>query len=428
MRFTRRIPLAAALLTSALPLALPGTARAAAFDAFAQGAKSAGMAGAFVAQADDPTTIHNNIAGLVFVEAFKASVGVGAQVQSEVLYQGLPPGRGQGTTGEQRDEAVFVPHAYLAMKLGKATKLGLGISQPFHFRSRWDDPDTYAGRDTATSSKVLSWDVTLGLSHKIGNSVGIGAGVVYRNSVLELERRYQGTSPITGLRQDFGSLASETDPSDGIGFTAGLLHKPSKKFSWGASYRSSIEIDYTGTGTLTQISTGNAQLDDLLRATLPFGQDLATTTTLELPDQARLGFAFGNGKSWLMELDIERIGWSTVQQLRFDFPSNPELTRTVPLRFEDTFNYRLGFQYSFPTGFQLRAGVALEESPQPDGTVGALLADGERTVAAFGVGLDWLQLALQWIEQEERLIVTQEEGLNGNYRASSWLVGLTINM
>lgn len=417
-----------ALLPAALALLCPGFAGAAAFEAFSEGAKSAGMAGAFVAQADDPSSIHGNIAGLVFVEAFKASIGVGAQVQSEVLYQGLPPGRGQGTTGEQRDEAVFVPHAALAMKLGKATKLGLGISQPFHFRSRWDDPDSYAGRESATSGKVQSWDVTLGISHKIGNTVGIGAGVIYRSSVLELDRRYQGTNPITGLRQDFGSLATETDPSDGVGFTAGLLHKPSKKFSWGASYRSSIEIDYVGTGTLTQIATGNAQLDDLLRATLPFGQELAATTSLELPDQARLGFAFGNGKSWLAELDLERIGWATVQQLRFEIPSRPELSRTLPLRFEDTFNYRLGFQYSFPTGFQLRAGVAFEESPQPDGTVGAFLADGDRTVAGFGVGLDWLQLALQWVEQQERRVATQEEGLNGNYRASSWLVGLTINM
>jgi long-chain fatty acid transport protein len=418
-------PLFAAAL---LALALPAMTEAAAFEAFGQGAKAAGMAGAFVAQADDPTSIHYNIAGLVFVDAFKASVGVAAQVQSEVLYQGLPPGKGQGTTGEQRDEAVFVPHAYLAMKLGKATKLGIGVSQPFSFRSRWDDPDGYAGRESATAAEVQTWDATVGVSHSIGKTFAVGAGVVYRSSVLELDRRYQGTNPISGLRQDFGALAISTDAGDGAGFTAGLLHKPSKKFSWGASYRSAIEIDYAGSGTLTQISTGNAQLDELLRTTLPFGQDLAVTTKLELPDQARLGFAFGNGKSWLLELDIERIGWATVQQLRFDFPSRPELSRTVPLDFEDTFNYRLGFQYSFPTGFQLRAGVAIEESPQPDETVGPFLADGERTVAGFGVGLDWLQLALQWVEQQERLVATQQEGLNGNYRASSWLFGLTVNM
>lgn len=419
------LALAAALV---LPASWPAAAGAAAFDAFAQGAKSAGMAGAFVAQADDPTTIHTNIAGLVFVDAFKASVGVAAQVQSEVLYQGLPPGPGQGTTGEQRDEAVFVPHAYLAMKLGKATKLGIGISQPFHFRSRWDDPDTYVGRATATAAKVEAYDLTVGISHKIGKSFGVGAGVIYRSAVLELDRRYQGTNPVSGLRQDFGSLATEMDPSDGVGFTAGLLHKPSKKFSWGLSYRSAIEIDYQGTGLLTQISTGNAQLDDLLRTSLPFDQDLAATTRLELPDQARLGFAFGNGKSWLAELDIERIGWSVVRELRFSYPSRPILDRTIPLEFDDTFNIRLGFQYTFPTGFQLRAGVAMEESPQPDATVGPLLADGDRTVAGFGIGLDWLQLALQWVEQEERLVSTQREGLNGNYRASSWLFGLTINM
>lgn len=422
-------PVAPALAALALTaLGWPAAAGAAAFDAFAQGAKSAGMAGAFVAQADDPTSIHNNIAGLVFVDAFKASIGVAAQVQSEVLYQGLPPGQGQGTAGSQRDEAVFVPHSYLALKLGKNTKAGIGISQPFHFRSRWDDPDAYAGRATATAAKVVAYDVTIGISHRIGGTFGVGAGVIYRSSVLELDRRFQGTDPSSGARLDFGSLATEMDPSDGVGFTAGLLHRPSKKFSWGASYRSAIEIDYQGAATLTQIATGNAQLDELLRTTQPFDQALTATATLELPDQARLGFAFGNGKSWLAELDIERIGWSVVRELRFSYPSRPLLDRTIPLEFADTFNYRLGFQYSFPTGFQLRGGVAFEESPQPDETVGPLLADGDRTVAGFGVGLDWLQLALQWVEQEERLVSTQREGLNGNYRASSWLFGLTINM
>jgi len=412
----------------ATTLAEPRDASAAAFEAFAQGAKAAGMAGAFVAQADDPTAIHYNIAGLVFVEAFKASIGLSAQAQTEVLYQGLPPGKGQGTTGEQRDQTVIVPHSYLAMKLGKKTKLGFGISQPFQFRSRFDNADTYAGRESATNSEVETWDVTLGLSRKVSPNFAIGAGVIYRSSTLGLDRRYQGTNPATGLRQDFGALAINTDAGDGIGFTAGMLFRPNKKFSWGASYRSSIRIDYVGVGLLTQISTGNSQLDSLLRTTLPFDQNLAVTTTLELPDQARIGFAFGNGKNWLVELDYERVGWSTIEALRFHIPGHADLDRTIPLRFVDASSFRLGFQYSLATGLQLRAGLAREESPQPDETVGAFLIDGDRTVAALGIGLDWLQLALQWVEQDERVITTQVEGLNGNYRASSWLFGMTINM
>jgi len=206
-------------------LALLGTAPAAAggFGFFPQGSKAMGLAGAFVAQADDPTAVFYNIGGLVLgPDDKKVATGVTTRVLNESLYQGLPPGIGAGTTGAQAEITSLQPHAYGVLKLGPNTKVGLGVTSPFLLDTEWNDPGDFAGRAITTTAELTTYDLIAGVSQRLGANFGIGVGIVYRGSELTHDRRLQRVDPATGGLVDVGSVAVDTDFSDGIGWTAGF--------------------------------------------------------------------------------------------------------------------------------------------------------------------------------------------------------------
>lgn len=421
--------LVAATLFLGLALAAPGFA--AGFDLFAQGAKAAGMAGAFVAQADDPTAVYYNPAGLAFKppppgKPKKAAIGLTAWTLNDGLYQGLAPGAGAGTTGDQTTSFKLLPHAFLAKPLGPGAVLGLGVYTPFFLNTEWASPGSFAGRFVSTRAQLATYDVAPTLGLRLSKTMAFGVGAIYRTSKISQNRRISLPDPSTGRPVDVASAAADSDFESGYGWSAGLLFRPSPRFSLGASYRSAITTDYKGVERLTQVPTGDSAFDALVKASLPLDEDLALISSLQLPDVARLGMAIGLTKSFLVELDAEKTGWSGIQSLAFTLPSEPDLDQTVELRFKDSMAYRMGLQWTAATGPQLRLGYALEQSPQPDATVGPLLADSDRAVYTAGIGLDWLNVAFAWIANDQRIVTTNVDGINGNWRSSSWLLSLTI--
>jgi long-chain fatty acid transport protein len=413
------------LLCFLLGPAVPA-ARAAGFELFDQGAQAAGLAGAFTAQANDPTAIFYNPGGLALLAKKKAvTAGVALSAFNQSLYQGLPPGLGTATTGEQKTPLAKLPHAFLTLPFGDRMVAGLGAFTSFRLHTEWAHPETYAGRFLATKSEIVAYDLAPTLSLAVTPKLGVGVGAIYRTSKLALSRRLSGENPFTGDAADIASLATDSDYEAAFGWSAGVLHRPSPRFSWGLCYRSAIKTDYVGTGRLTQIPTGNDQFDQLVRAGLPFDEDLAVSSAIEFPDQATLGIAWSPSRPILLELDVHRTGWSSFRAVALRFPSDPELDSVHRLDFEDSLSYRLGARYKLPTGPQLRVGYAYDRTPQPDETLGAFLADADRNVLTVGAGLDWLDVSFAWITYDQRIVATSAQGLNGNYRANAWTFTLS---
>lgn len=412
----------------ALSAFAPRSGFAAGFEFFEQGSKAKGMAGAFVAQADDPTAIFYNIGGLALADGKKAALGLTVNTLNESLYQGLSPGIGAGTAAEQDEYMALQPHVYLALPMGPSLKVGVGIYSPFFHDASWIDLGSFAGREISTGSELVVYDLNPSVAYALTPKLGVGFGLVYRTSELSQRRRVFADNPFTGEAQDVATVEVASDFSDGLGWNAGILHKLSDRFSWGFAYRSGFGIDYTGVGRLTQILTGNPQLDELFAATLPFDQDLATSSSIDFPESATFGVAYGLTKAILLEADVHWTGWSGIDRLLIDFPTLPLADQEIRLDFDDALSLRFGFQYTTATGTHFRAGFAIDETPQPDSTVGALIADGNRTLLAVGFGKDPLDVAFSWVDVEQRIITNQVDGLNGNYRSSAWMLGLTISL
>src|ERR1051326_2877654 len=102
----------AVLLAIALPLPLAAQG----IRSEEQSARAAGVAGAFVAQVDDPSAILYNPGALGLLKKKKGVVlGVTESELRPFQYQGLPPGAGAGTTGEQKTSLNPLPHAFLTL-------------------------------------------------------------------------------------------------------------------------------------------------------------------------------------------------------------------------------------------------------------------------------------------------------------------------
>lgn len=420
----RRAALAAVVVHAVLAAA----AAAGGFGLSEQGAKAAGMAGAFVAQADDGSALYYNVAGLALLpdrqRAKKITLGASGTQREESLYQGLPPGIGAGTTAAQDQPTVLAGHGYYVHPFGERVVAGLGVFSPFAWETDWL-PDGWAGRFVGVSSSLTTYDVNPAVAFRLTPRLALGVGASYRMSSIEVGRRLSLADPSGGGPVDVASLDADTDTEAAVGWNAGLLARFGR-LSWGLAYRSGMEVDYIGVGRATQIATGDDQLDELVAATFPLDQDLAMSTSLAFPEVAATGLAWRAGRHFVAEVDAEWTGWSEVEGLALAFPNDSQLDVAYPLAFEDTTSYRAGLEFTIPNGMHFRLGAGFEESPQPDSTVGPLLVDADRTVFAAGWGWDWLDVAFQWRDFEQRIVADQVDGLNGNYRNRGLQLVVTV--
>jgi long-chain fatty acid transport protein len=425
---SRRLGRSAAL-ASLLLLAGAAAGRAGGFAADQEGVKAMGMAGAFTAVADDPSCLYYNVGGMSLLKKGTIVLGASALYLQQSLYQGLPPGIGTGTTGEQAKVKEIPAHAYLILPFGTRAKVGFGVEQPFGLKTEWSEPLAFPGRFISLTSQIRSYDLNPSFSFAVTPDLGVGVGAIYRLSDLSNTRHLATADPATGQPLDVASLDAGTDFDGGGGWNVGILHRPSPAFSWGFSYRSAIKIDYKGSARLTQILTGNSSIDALTTASLPLNSNLPIASTIEFPSTATLGLAVNWGYQGQVTtaFDISRTEWNRFTGLGIGFVNNPSLSYTLQGAYKDALSYRLGLRWKRPGGAQWRLGVAYDPTPQPDASVSPFLPDANRTTLALGWGLDWLDVALQWVQWSDRTTLSNADTLNGTYRTRAFVLGVSVN-
>lgn len=429
---SRRTSWLAPLVVGALVALVASPAFAAGFGIFEHGSKAMGMAGAFTAQADDGSAMFHNAAGLAFQK--ERSIDVGTTLISNITgdFDGLAPFPGPTAQGQQADAIFFPSHAYWVEPLNSDWTFGLGFNDPFGLAVEWDNPNTWPGRYISYNVELRTFDLNPTIAWQASPNLGLGFGVVARFSDLELNRRVPFLNPVSAQVVDIADVKLESDLDEGYGWNAGLLHKTTSRFSWGLSYRSKIEVDYGGDGTFRQISTGNAQIDGLVAASLPFGQALPIKTSIEFPDMASLGFAYQFSRNVLVETDVNWTGWSSFDFLVIDFTQNDDFDQTVREDYDDVYNYRIGLRWDTSPSSQWRFGYVYDETPQPEESVGPLLPDANRNGFTVGYGYSGsytFDVALMYLIFDER---TRNETFPGDavfhgvYDTKAVLLGLTL--
>ena len=426
-----------AVATAAIGALAAAPMHAAGFSIFEQGAKAMGMAGAFTAQADDPSLLYHNAGGLAFVTEREVSTGFTWITSTEAEFAGANPFPGEGYHAEQEALSEFPPHLYWVQPINRSWKFGLGINAPFGLTTSWEDPDQFAGRFLSSKASLRAIDVNPTIGWQITENFGLGLGAVARFSDVELNRNIGAINPFTQRVADIGRLSLESDFGSAFGFNVGILHKIGNSFSWGFSYRSKIDMDYEGDARLTQVPTGNAQFDAALRAQLPYERDLPVETDIEFPDTASLGLAFALTRNLLLETDFNWMGWSTFDVVPIEFvggAANSLPDSEIPEEWDDAQSYRLGLRWTASPTSEWRFGYVFDESPQPEESVSPLLPDADRNGVTLGYGRTGpglgYDVALMYLDFEERTRARSFPGdgpFFGTYDTQAVLLAFTLN-
>ncbi|HEY0555031.1 MAG TPA: outer membrane protein transport protein, partial [Thermoanaerobaculia bacterium] len=188
------------------------------FSIFEQGSKALGMAGAFTAQADDPSMLYYNAGGLAFVEKAGGSLGATWIRSTKADFNGANPFPGNGYSAEQETLSKFPPHAYFVAPLSPTWKFGLGIETPFGLTTEWKNPNQFAGRFLSTKAALRAFDVNPTIGYQVTPNFGLGIGAIARISDVELNRNIGVNNPFTNRIVDAGKLKLNGDFSEGYGF------------------------------------------------------------------------------------------------------------------------------------------------------------------------------------------------------------------
>jgi long-chain fatty acid transport protein len=413
---------------TALVLACAVRSDAAGFAIFEQGARGMGFAGAYTAQAADGSAIFHNAAGVAFLRNRQLYFG-GTLIQPGADFTGANPFPGESIT-EKGDVGLLIPPtAYYTQPINDRLSFGVGLHVPFGLETGWENPDTYTGRYISTNAKLKGFALNPTVAYKLEDRLAVGLGLDVRFSSLGLERRVPVVNPFTQKVVDGAAATLESDTNTGFGFNVGVLAKLTESLNVGLSYRHKVKVDYSGTATFEPISTGNADLDLRVRASLPQGA-VPLTTSIEFPAQASFGFAKMFDK-WTFEADVNWYQWNTFDSLRLEFETEPRLDQTIEEQYENSFQYRFGLERVISDTWAVRGGYFFDETPAPPASISPLLPDANRNGFCLGGSYTSGQLRVDastwYVRAGERSTGGQNrDGYDGTYKSSALTLGVSL--
>jgi long-chain fatty acid transport protein len=365
----------------ALPLlAVAAHAEGSGFAIESQGARAMGFAGAYVAQAADPSAIFFNPAGIAFLRGKQLYFG-GFFSSLSTDFTGSGPNPPAGTLETSSRGLGVLPAVYYSQQVGDRTVVGLGFNLPFGFRSEWDNPDSFTGRYICLACEIRSWSINPTIAYKLADRLAVGAGVDVRLSQFKLQRRIQTVPP---QASDVAQLDFNSGTDVGVGFDVGLLASPSESFSIGVSYRHKVQITHTAQADFVQIPTGNQTVDDAVAAALPASQP--GTATFSYPGSIAAGVAIRRGY-WTIEGDVQWMLWSSFKSVALTFDNAPSFDQVLPQDWTSTWRGALGVEYLIRNTWEVRGGFGYDHSPAPTPTISPFIHDADRYT--FGAGGTW---------------------------------------
>ena len=394
------------------------------FSIYEQGAKASGVAGAFVAFADDASANWYNPANLVWLEGTQFQVGgnlitAGGDTELEVLDPSF--GVFVPTTFEPEDSIETPIHLYYTKKVNSNLAWGLGLTTPFGLVTDWAQrPITFTAAKSELATFVLNPNVAFRLTDKVSVAVGLDymfadVGEFSREVPIDLDG-----NPFNGFEViGFSNLTGDTTE---LGWNVALSYQGDST-AFGFTYRSGFELDLDG--EIEYSSFGPVS---------PFFPNSPGSAAIELPAQAAIGWGVQLTETFSFEFDISWAEWSSFESIDIDIENETLFSRdlVVEENWDDTMAYRLGFTWKTSPKNEWRFGAVYDESPVPEEFLRPSIPDADRTGLTIGFGhksdrftLDLYYMPL-WFD--EITAVPGSEGvIAGTYDTFVQLAGASLN-
>jgi long-chain fatty acid transport protein len=322
---------------------------------------------AFVATADNSSAIYYNPAGITQLDGSDVRLGVyGIDLD--------PSYKAPGSSTTYNNEATLhaVPEIFYTQGLKDTpVTLGLGVYSPFGLGLKW--PQDSGLRTAGDESNLEDYRINPVAAIKLPWNLSVAAGLMVDYSSINLE---EGLTPIPNhdLFQYKGNGWS-------TGYNLGLLWQPIEKLSFGATFRSSARMDYSGQ-TVTE--SQGAPLKQL-PATYS-----SATLNYRFPLEVAGGISYRPTKKWNLEFDTEYTDWSELSSFNIhqDNASSVLPLNNIPVTFDWTSSwyFEWGATRYFDNGWHVSAGYIFNENAAPDAHYTPLVADGNHHFFSLGTG------------------------------------------
>lgn len=387
-----------------------GASQAAGIAIDTQGGRATGMGSTGVASMRDGSAIYYNPAGILGVNKLDIQLG-GSLILVDL---GFTP---DATGVEQSQSPVSPPpFGYFVYKINEQFAAGVGVFTPFGANSQW--PEDFVGRQLALESRVATYDInpTLAFAPMKWLRFGVGAQLVY--GTVDVRRQVLAPSPPFPA-----GVAGEVDLSTnawGFGYNAGVqVDAMPGLLTLGAHFRSRVLMFTEGDADFSGFPDG---------AISDFFSDQPIALDVELPASLGLGASLTPMEKLTLAVDVNWVQWSSIEQLFFEFQTNPLLNQPLPKRWEDRWNFRVGGEYMVTDALAVRAGFVYDPTPSPEETLTPDLPDADRLKISVGAGYAFSAFR---VDAGYQFVMLQEQRstfplLPGTYNGSAHVIGLTL--
>lgn len=411
-------------------LVTASTSNAAGFRLPEAGVKAMGMGFAFTAQADDPSAIYFNPAGLTQLEGNNLMLGVTYARSNGAEFNGSTPLTLGATVSEApKTMDFYIPNAYYTYtNKSRGMAFGVGIFTPFGLGEEYQNRDTSIFRNQTTKIDLQTIVINPTIAFDINEYLSIGAGIDYMWGKVKLQKTpvVPAGAPSGGPGQFYTKLEGS---ADAWGYNFGILLKPTNNAKVGFNYRSPFKPD---------VKDGDFTASNLAGTANPLIFPMGTTRisgTLDLPATAAFGVSY-TFKRLTVEADADWTFWSSYQELKITNATVPTYSSTSTKNWKDVCAIRVGTEYRVTDPLALRLGFAWDPSPVPAETLGPDLPDSDRLNYMVGVGYKigkWtIDIAGMYIDKKDRTISNirveggNPVGQNGTWTGNVWLAGLDV--
>jgi long-chain fatty acid transport protein len=356
---------------------------------FDQSASATAQGGAFAAQADDPSAIFFNPAGLTQLRGIQTSFGV-MLIGGHTTYTS-PTG---ATTRGNFDGSIAVPppiNVYFSANLKDLgfsalgdLSAGLGIVSPFGILYRYPGDGPFS---TAVTKQALPLiDIKPTLAYKLSDQVSVGVGAdIYTfasfwGSGQSVTKFNSSGGP--GLRPP-GTRMEVNGGDTAAGFNVSLLYTPFRNED--GKPLANVALIYRSQATL--------HLDGNFLANGGLVTD--ASTTLVLPQVFAGGISIwpirDHTHEWKLELDVDMTGWKSVRNTDVHLSNGT----TIPFaqNWRNSYTTMIGTEHRWlrpeklpAWEVALRAGYWHSQTPIPDSSFLPTVPDADQHAISVGLG------------------------------------------
>jgi long-chain fatty acid transport protein len=266
--------------------------------------------------------------------------------------------------------------------------LGIGTYTPFGLATTYDS-DAFT-RFAAIRTELKTIYVTPALSWHPSNYLSFGVGLSFVHASGTFSRALC-LDPISGCTQPLGleGTVRVTDTVDAFAYNLGFLLKPTENLKFGLSYRSRVDLKFDGADTKFggpfSIPTAKANINPL-----------------PLPPVINAGLLWQITPSWAMELVYEYTRWSEFKNFTLALSPTPIFLPigapipgfNLPQDWKNTSTVRFGTYYALNSNWELRGGMAVEETPIPSKTLNPAIPGADLLTLNAGIGYKWDKISL----------------------------------